>query len=598
MTTDATRPEGTLGDPLELELRDHYRSIAPTTDPLLAGRIAAVLDAPRPTRRRATMWRLATVAAVVALVAAGLIVPRFLPAIGPEATSPISGPSAPPGTGFDATKALRAAVDAAGEMRSGGLWAVESGDLLTSVDDGATWKAGHVPLPVGAIEVLDASHAWTVSGGSYRNVVGVPYVGTMPPPGSIVVNRTTDGGATWKSVQLSQGDCTTVSLSFVDANRGYLMCRGQTSGSTDAAPATFLRTSDGGATWTVTGQADGLGPVFQASDADTLWTAHEYDSSETNGVAPGVSRDGGATWSTVSLPDADKLPSVSSALAAGPTFWDASNGAFAVDATWAGQPKKPQSWFYRTSDAGRTWTVTKVDRQMPSLGADFMVGDVVGPVWTVIDPAFTAGRTSSDFGASWSSFGSAGVPSNSPWLWLSFSDARHGAGCIYVGEYLPSRVLMLTSDGGQSWQPADFGDARTRASADPASDQAVAQAMAADFETYAFKVPSSAWAMLSAQSQAAYGSEGAFETAEKALAEQSNYRSTTGTASRDPSLLNGGSLGSAVWSDLNSTAILDRAYVVPVTFAEGPVSQRLLVVAPLAGTGQWRVWVVGTGPGS
>ena len=71
--------------------------------------------------------------------------------------------------------------------------------------------------------------------------------------------------------------------------------------------------------------------MFTTSDANTLWSAPDYTSSTYSGVALAVSRDAGLTWSTVGLPDLAAVPADANvAVAAGPVFWDAADGAIAV----------------------------------------------------------------------------------------------------------------------------------------------------------------------------------------------------------------------------------------------------------------------------
>ncbi len=586
---------------LERSLREHYRAIAPPADPRLPARISDAIDAFPARNRGHVRMQLAAAAAVLVLAAASLIVPRMLPAIAPNEASPLAGPTSS-GPGFDATKALGAAVGGAGEIRAGGLWAVTSDYLLLSTDGGATWKASHVPLPVYAIDVLDASHAWTVSAGSYRAAVAASWAGmpssTSPPLDSIVVNRTTDGGASWTSVRLDRGNCDTVELSFVDAQRGFLMCRGN-AGSTDTSPAaTIFGTADGGATWSVVRANVSLGPDLLALDASTLWTSAPNGRSSSH-LAPMVSRDGGRTWTAVSLPDAASLADDQGVqVSATAIDWEGQIGTLAADIVWYGQARAPQVWFYRTPDGGRTWTVTKVDRHMASMGLEYEYGAVAGPVWAILsDNGFESFRVSYDLGKSWTSFDCSGMPSNIFWGWMGLSDAGHGEALVFDND-AHSYVLMITSDGGRSWLPADFGNARAQVSPVPSTDAATAEQTANDFQVFVTKDPTSAWLMLSEYSQAAYGSEAAFETRESALARGSNYAFDVGPAVRDATVLSESGLGSAMWSNLQSTAIVDRAYVVALTYSTGPVSRRLLVVAPLAASGEWRVWVVGTGSGS
>jgi hypothetical protein len=151
---------------------------------------------------------------------------------------------------------------------------------------------------------------------------------------------------------------------------------------------------------------------------------------------------------------------------------------------------------------------------------------------------------------------------------------------------------MQSSDGGRTWHPASFGDARARVSSKSA-DPAAAGNLAEDYETMAIKDSPTAWNMLSSYSHRAYGSEAAFAAAETALGKRtdySGYQLSQPTQSLD--VLSQTNLGPAVWNDLNSFADITRAYVVTVGFPGTSEPQETLVVAPLAVTGDWRVWVV------
>ena len=552
----------------------------------------------------------AALVAVVALARSGAAVP--------------APPTGSPGPTFNAPAALNAQVDEAGLMRSGGIWAVQGSYLLTSTDDGETWSAGSFPAPGASVAasnvfVLDPDHAWAiVSGALPSGSASAAPAGPTPTPAGptpadrlFVVERTSDGGRTWQQTAVSGGfRCDTATLSFVDPDRGFILCSyGSTSGPngpdnevrTEATrgAGTLLRSDDGGASWSVVGGSVGLGSGFTASDANTLWSAPDHDSSWLTGAALYVSRDAGLTWSSVNLPDLPAAPApvnTEVAVAAGPVFWSASDGAIAVGVFVNGSGTSPQVWFYRTSDAGRSWTVVKQPSRDPMMGIpDPMPAAIVGPAWAVVGTEANGSfglNVSGDFGASWTDAPGFGLPENGAFEWVDFIDGDHAAGTVNA---LPNSsyalVLMLSSDGGRTWHPADFGNARANVEPNASLDPAAAENVVDEFETMALKDPPTAWNMLSSYSQRAFGSESAFASAESALGQRVGYAYRLGRPIRPTDLATQASLGPGVWADLNTFADMSRIYVISVDFPGTSEPPETLVAAPLSITGEWRVWV-------
>jgi photosystem II stability/assembly factor-like uncharacterized protein len=583
------------GPDLETTIRSYYRTFEPDNSTLLALASARVLEdarRPKPKRFAWTSLRLAATAVGAAVLLAVLVVPRLGPAVGPAPGTTAPGPT------FDATAAVSAQVDGAGLIRSGGIWAVQGSYLLTSTDNGVSWQAGTFPVSGGAVAaatvfVLDPEHAWAIDSGSSA---GLP----------LDVVRTSDGGRTWQSTPVSGNfRCDSATLSFVNADRGFLMCSyGSTSGPNGSnnevrtqatkGSGTVLRTGDGGATWSVAGSATGLGSQFTASDANTLWSAPDYDSSFLTGPTLYVSRDAGVSWSVDPLPEMPAAPLPAAAdvrVAAGPVFWDASNGAVAISVyVWGSTNQSPAVWFYRTSDAGRSWTLVKQPTELPAMGGPQPVA-VVGKVWAAIGikgNGFFGMSESTDFGSSWADVPGNGMPENTSFIWVDFADKSHALATVFSGP--GTRALMLSSDGGRNWHAADFGDARAKVPADATHDPATAKNLANDFAVMASKDPPTAWAMLSPYSQQTFGSESEFAAAEAALNKRGNYQYQVG----DPTKIAGLSgFSQTLRDDLTRSADMSRAYLVAVSFpgtSEPVVPSEALVVAPLAATGQWRVW--------
>jgi hypothetical protein len=616
---------------LETRIRSYYRTCDPTDSARLMLASRALLDdvrRPQPRRLWGSLRLVASLAAAAVLLAV-LVLPRLAGQVGNQVVGPVPGTGLP-GPTFDLPAALNAQVDEAGLMRTGGIWAVQGSYFLTSTDNGVTWRAGTFPSPGGfvAVEqvfVLDPDHAWAITSNGMNGGLAAPSASGQ----LFVVNLTSNGGRTWQSTTVS-GDyrCDSATLSFVDADRGFIMCSfGSTAGPngpnqrvrTEATrgSGTVLGTVDGGASWSVAGNAIGLGSQFTASDANTLWSAPDYNSSTLTGPAFYVSRNAGLTWSPVDLPGLASVPYIPAeaevGMAAGPVFWDSSNGAIAVGVflngpgTVSGTPASQTVWFYRTSDAGRSWTLVK-QPTMIGLMMDFYPGVLAGREWaTVWQDGFEGLTTSSDFGASWSRLPWSGMPANKPPLWLDFTDKDHAFATVFADAGAATadasgaavtasggaRTLMQTSDGGRTWHAANFGDARAKLGANSGDPNAV-KSVAVNYTTMATKDPPTAWNMLSSYSQRAFGSEPAFEAAMVALGTRTNYALAMGEITNSAAAISQQKLGPGVWGDLSALADLSRAYAVAVTFPGSSEPPETLVIAPLSATGDWRVWVVTT----
>lgn len=577
---------------LETRIRSYYKSLEPedSTRLMLASR--TLLDEarrPRPTRLLWGSLRLAATLAAAAVLLAVLVLPRFAPALGPGSGT-ASPSTASPSPTFDLTATLNAQVNDAGLMRSGGIWAVQGPYLLTSTDNGQSWRAGNFPASATPVFVLDPDHAWTITANQ----------GNPAPTGQLLINRTEDGGRTWRQTSVSRDfPCDMATLSFVDADHGFLMCSvaskpgpdgpiAQARAGATKGSGTVLRTNDGGASWSIAGSATGLGSAFTASDSNTLWSAPDHASSKFSGVTLAVSRDAGLTWSTVDLPDLASVPAEAEVgVAAGPVFWDASNGAFAVGVFLNGSSTPPAIWFYRTSDAGRSWTVVKEPTEFPMM--DFPPAALVGRQWAVRDLSLFGLTVSSDFGASWADVPGLGMPENTSFIWVDMTDKDHGVATVLAAP--GALALMLSSDGGRTWHPANFGAAKTKVPSDSVGDAAAAKSLAGDFEMMANKDPATAWHMLSSYSQQAFGSYSAFEAAEAARGDRTDHTYLLGEPIANPRNLDWVYLVPGAWDDMARLADMSRAYVVRVTFSKDSETPRNLVMAPLAATGDWRIWV-------
>ncbi len=268
--------------------------------------------------------------------------------------------------------------------------------------------------PVSAAGLWEAQNTGTKASLRGLSVVDNMVVWTSGSSGTYV--RTNDGGRSWTAAQVKGAE----ELDFrgvkaFDANTAVLM----SSGPAEQGRARLYRTSDGGAHWSLVYETKAPGAFL---DCMAFWD-HEH------GLAVGdpvggkffvlVTDDGGKTWSQVDpgLVHSPKPgerashPEVPQALK-GEGAFAASNSCVAVEGS-------SKAWFvtggagvarvFRTGDRGRTWQVTE----------------------TPVDAA-TA---------------SSGLFS------VAFSDARHGV--AVGGDYqkaMESRTTAaLTGDGGRTW---------------------------------------------------------------------------------------------------------------------------------------------------
>jgi len=454
-------------DPLDSELRSWFRARstppAPTTLRAFVGQVGS---GTRPTTRvhpNAIGWRqrpglgLAVTAMALAIVVAGgfLVFAGYRDATGPTG-SPIGssqavGSSGPSPTAIAISPSAPSPIDDGGFFGASGLWAVVGNHLDLSTDGGDTWVQRSLVSTVAldaaegndlsSLFVLDANHAWTASPGPGSTV---PYGGQGPQFDHlhVVVSRTTDGGVTWQSIDLP-GDWggTQPVLTFADAQHGFLLLSGLRGG----PASTVFASGDGGATWQRVGGAEGLGSVFGASDATTVWAGNEGDAGPVGRAILDVSRDGGRTWVDAALPGLVGDIFVNDTLVAPPVF-AGSDGAVAVIAGSTDNPADTR--FYRTSDGGRTWLLAAREPLGESGSAGVAVIDPQR--YLVIDPAASLRQVTSDGGRTWQQSVSAGLDIG---LHLRFWDPLHGAAVVLTGNGAAHIALLRTSDGGQTWTP-------------------------------------------------------------------------------------------------------------------------------------------------
>jgi len=146
-------------------------------------------------------------------------------------------------------------------------WVLMAGTIYKTVDAGDTWTQVAGAPKVYALGFTDARHGFAYGDSG-------PYSGTFAHAWA-----TSDGGDTWRSMPLPASQDGYSSMTFVDADHGFVVLGWGTSFATD----------DGGLTWAQRGFVSGDHPTIQALDKDHVWAA------DCMGSVFG-SDDGGTTW--------------------------------------------------------------------------------------------------------------------------------------------------------------------------------------------------------------------------------------------------------------------------------------------------------------
>jgi photosystem II stability/assembly factor-like uncharacterized protein len=224
------------------------------------------------------------------------------------------------------------------------LW--HSGDL------GTTWTEIHAAVSTMSFDTVSFANSdigWAVT---YTTPLpGTPVGGAMPS----VLKRTTDGGATWMTVDA--GPCASTDLSPIgllgvvarNSLSAWLLCGGGGAGS--FGEKTVAVTTDGGASWQVRAQATypggtDIGQIPLSGHASGMAIAPDGTAWMWGGrMVPLASTDGGRTWAELPLGDPDVL------LARPAWPLDAQHGYALL---W--DPNQQTTRLEATSDGGQTWS--------------------------------------------------------------------------------------------------------------------------------------------------------------------------------------------------------------------------------------------------
>ena len=258
--------------------------------------------------------------------------------------------------------------------------------------------------------------------------------------------KTTDGGATWTAAAVPDAD----KLDFrdvqgVDASTAYLLSIG------NGETSRVYKTTDGGANWNI---------VLQNNDAKGFFDQMAFWNPR-HGILVGdqvdgqmvvmTTEDGGAHWERQKMPAA--LPG---------------EGAFAASGTgitvrgdrdvWIGTGGKDAARVYHSADGGHTWTVAATPIRADSANSgvfsvafsDALHGIAVGGDYSKASEASGVIALTADGGKTWA------LPAGSPPKGFRSAVAYLADRKIWIA--VGTSGADISTDGGQSWRQFDTGN--------------------------------------------------------------------------------------------------------------------------------------------
>jgi len=285
-----------------------------------------------------------------------------------------------------------------------------------------------LPRPsIVAVHFIDASTGWALR----AQPVGSPDVVTP----ETTVLRTTDGGASW-TVVASVPFALTI-IDFVDDIHGW--ASGDAGWVGGDVPGVLLVTEDGGVTWSKEAGAADRVQMLNFVSSTVGWM-------QGLGHQLALTTDGGRSWADVAVPSCPD-PHLSPVA----SFADESFGLLVCryDAGLSFEGKR----LYSTADAGRTWT--EIPNALGSGGylESLFVLDRQRAWYTTGGPAGANLYATTDGGTTWKLVPLPGGRGYFGWLWsVQFLDPARGWLVAGLADYPPG-TIMATDDGGASWMP-------------------------------------------------------------------------------------------------------------------------------------------------
>src|SRR5258708_4253895 len=332
----------------------------PATNPDGPGR-------PRTRRRHQARWvaPLLAAAAVVVIAAGGTAIVRTVnkhegTPVSHRSSSPVTSTPSPTPTSAGARQQPLAGpqVIDAGLFTAGRGYVRTQHSLLWTDDLGATWR--NITPP-------GLTQAQLQSAGIALQPDGHEWVAVAPKAGSSTVTlmRRSPTTQRWTSTSIPLGALTispdagaSTSVSFTDPNNGWLLVGEQI---THTGFGELLRTTDGGATWTLqAGQR-----TLPAVGAIHFLTPQVGYLGATSTGAWWTTRDAGQSWTQLQLPTPATKKSDSVSIISAPALaGDAV--VLAASFTTPAQGNDDGVGIYRSTNLGVTWTVHQLASETPA----------------------------------------------------------------------------------------------------------------------------------------------------------------------------------------------------------------------------------------
>lgn len=418
-------------------------TVAPPLAPPASDELEALIREARVRQRRRRL------AVAAALVAAGVAAGAGVVVGGGAGTARRTGAGPPAAVASSERRieqvARRTFITEAGI--SGGVgWAMNGLGLWVTGDGGRSWitstprhvrNIGDAIARIEQIQFVDREHGWLTATDVFGGFKLPP---RAPSLRHMEVDRTTDGGRTWRA-SVPPGclqSCGGTYISFLDTSRGFAI----------ASRGLFL-TRDGGATWTRISRPRFVGAI------DFLDLRRGFGVSD-GGIPYGTS-DGGRTWTRVLLP-----------VPAGYAGWGRTADPvafFGAEGLLPVRFRNPRTHIqrlvvYTSGDRGESWKAHRVPARVDWSRSFFTWGF---PESGLFSPAsrtvwFVNGRhvlfMTANAGRSWHTVRPLDLPRRA-WMWSAqFTSADDGWAIFWLPSVAGgSGVLVHTTDGGLTWAP-------------------------------------------------------------------------------------------------------------------------------------------------
>ena len=326
--------------------------------------------------------------------------------------------------------------------------------LMRTEDGGSVWTditPADAPEADFSVYFYDDSSGWISYRAPAGDLSGEAYT----------IWRTTDGGTTWqRSAPMDLSDIAAEGVYpgnffFLSPQVGWFRAVVGPHGA-GQAPLTIYRTMDGGLTW------QRLADPYSGSNITSFTitgmvfanTSYGWVTRDSNGVeayaAVQITEDGGATWTSLSLPEPADSPGLFGSgnwcATRHPQLTGRGQGSLVVWCKDYGSGGATyHSYRYTTRDGGETWTI----QDIPSGTLFSFTNTLVVASSSARNSDENAIYASQDLGAHWDLVNTVTfypgdwnfVDSLNGWVMATLEDGR--------------RVLMRTTDGGRTWNELD-----------------------------------------------------------------------------------------------------------------------------------------------